>query len=132
MKSKSKSNLTITFWVVFLMINFKDLILIFYIWVSNTTIEGIVKKYNLNNTLLLLLGVWPKKNGFSILEHFFPFSWQCLLPSLALATVSISFVATSFAHIASTFLKIYVPQFQPRSRHGPTLIHFGGQQESKS
>jgi hypothetical protein len=42
--------------------NFEDLILMSCIWVPNTTKEGTMKKkVNLNNTLLLLLGVWPKK-----------------------------------------------------------------------
>ena len=35
---------------------------LFYIWVLNTTTKVIMrKKPNLNNTLLLLLGLWPKK-----------------------------------------------------------------------
>ena len=51
-----KPNLVITFWAILLMIIFEELILIFYIWVPKT--------------LLLLLGVWPKNYGFSILEHF--------------------------------------------------------------
>ena len=38
MKSMSKSYIAITFWVVFLMISYEDLILIFYSWVPNTTI----------------------------------------------------------------------------------------------
>ena len=40
MKSTSKPNLAITFWAIFLMINFEDFILIFYIRVFNTTFEG--------------------------------------------------------------------------------------------
>ena len=53
------------------MMSFEDLILIFYIWIPNTTIEGTMKKKsNSNNTLPLLLGVWPKHYGFSIHEHF--------------------------------------------------------------
>ena len=39
-----KPNLAITFWAICLIINFEDLILIFYSWVPNTTIEGTVKK----------------------------------------------------------------------------------------
>jgi hypothetical protein len=41
--------------------NFKGLIWVFYIWVLKTTIEATMrKKFNLNNILLPLLGVWPK------------------------------------------------------------------------
>ena len=66
-----KLDLAIIFWAILLMINFEDLMLIFYIWVPNTTIECAMKtKSNLNNSLLLLLGVWPKNYGFSVLEHF--------------------------------------------------------------
>jgi len=36
--------LAIIFWVVLLMISFEDLTWIFYIWVSNTTIEDTMKK----------------------------------------------------------------------------------------
>ena len=39
----SKPYLAVTFWAILLMISFEDLILIFYIWVPNTTIEGIMK-----------------------------------------------------------------------------------------
>ena len=60
-----KSNLAITLWADLLMITFEDLVLIFYIWVPNTTIEGTMKKKsNSNNTMLLLLGNWPKKLWF--------------------------------------------------------------------
>ena len=44
MKSTSKPYIAITFWIVFLMISFEDLIFIFYIWMPNTTIEGTKKK----------------------------------------------------------------------------------------
>ena len=55
------------------MIFFEDLILIFYIQVPNTTMEGTMKKKsNLHDTVLLLFGVWPKTNyGFSISEHIY-------------------------------------------------------------
>jgi hypothetical protein len=58
----SKPDSTICFWASSLMISFEDLNLIFYIWVVNTTIEVIILggKSNLNNTLLLLLGLWRK------------------------------------------------------------------------
>jgi len=61
------------FWASLLMISFKGLNLMFFIWLSNTTIEVIVgeKKANLNKSLLLLLGIWPEKYGISILEHYF-------------------------------------------------------------
>lgn len=36
------------------------------------------KKHNLNNILLLLLGLWPKNYSFGVLEHFF---WS-ILPCL--------------------------------------------------
>ena len=76
MQSTSKTNLTITFWAILLMTSFKYLTLIFS---PNTTIKG-AKTSNLNNTLLLLLGVWTKKIGFSIGEHFFSYTWPWLLP----------------------------------------------------
>ena len=63
-----KPNLAIIFWVVFLMISFEDIMLIFYVWVSNTTIEGAMKIEK--NTLLLLLDVWTKIYGLSIPELF--------------------------------------------------------------
>ena len=58
----SKPDSTICFWASSLMISFEDLNLIFYIWVVNTTIEVIILggKSSLNNTLLLLLGLWRK------------------------------------------------------------------------
>ena len=65
-----KPDLAITFWVVLLIISFEDLILIFYIWVPNTTIKDFMRKSNLNNTLLLYLGIWPKNYGFNIPEHY--------------------------------------------------------------
>ena len=66
-----KPNLVITFWASLWLISSKDLILIFYIWLSNTTTEvSMKKKSNLNDTLLLLLGIWPKLYDFSIMEHF--------------------------------------------------------------
>ena len=49
---------------IVLMISFENHILVFYIWLLNTTIKGSMKKTNLNNTLLLLLGIWPKKSWF--------------------------------------------------------------------
>ena len=56
----SKPNPTMCFWASLFMISFEDLNLIVYIWVFNTTIEVTVKKeFNSNNTLLLLLGLWP-------------------------------------------------------------------------
>ena len=42
----SKSDLAITFWAIFLGINFEHIFLIFYIWVCNTTIEGTMKEKN--------------------------------------------------------------------------------------
>jgi hypothetical protein len=54
MKTSPKPFLAITFWARIL----EDLILIFYIWVSITKKEGTMKKSNLKNTLLLLLGIW--------------------------------------------------------------------------
>ena len=41
---RPKPNLAITLWVVLFMISFEDIILISYIWVPNTTIEGTMKK----------------------------------------------------------------------------------------
>ena len=37
----SKLYLAIIFWAILLMISFENLILIFYIWIPNTTMEGI-------------------------------------------------------------------------------------------
>ena len=37
---RPKAYLAITFWAILLMISFEDLILIFYIWVPNTTVKG--------------------------------------------------------------------------------------------
>ena len=45
-----KPYLAIYFWVLFLMIRFEDVILIFYIWPLNTTIEGTMKKYSISIT----------------------------------------------------------------------------------
>ena len=42
------------------MVSFKDLILLFYIWVLNITIEVTMKLVNLENILHLLLRVWLK------------------------------------------------------------------------
>ena len=39
-----KPDLVITFWASLLRTSSEDLILIFYIWVPNTTIEGAMKK----------------------------------------------------------------------------------------
>ena len=73
----------ITFWAIFLKISFKDLILILYIWVPNTTIEGTMNCFsNLSNTLLLLLGVWPKNLWFLYTRAFFPY-WSMYLTMLA-------------------------------------------------
>ena len=66
-----KLDSTIFFWASLLMISFEDLNLILYIWVFNTTIDVIMKKIQSNKILLFFLGLWPKKHGFSILEHFF-------------------------------------------------------------
>ena len=41
------------------------------------------KKFNLNNILLLLLGIWPKNYGCSLLEHLFGplyHAWAQLIP----------------------------------------------------
>ena len=39
-----KPNLATTFWALLLIISFEDLVLVFYIWVPNTTIKGAMKK----------------------------------------------------------------------------------------
>jgi hypothetical protein len=63
--------------------NFEDLILMSCIWVPNTTKEGTMKKkVNLNNTLLLLLAVWPNKLRFYNIRAFFTYTWPCLLPRI--------------------------------------------------
>ena len=50
---------------MFSLIIFLDLILIFYIWVPNTTIKETMKfKQH------FALDVWPKNNGFSLYKHF--------------------------------------------------------------
>ena len=45
--------------------------LISYIWVPCTTMEGTMKNKKLNNTLLMFWVLDHKNDGFSILEHFF-------------------------------------------------------------
>ena len=53
------------------MISFKKLILIFYTQVSNTTLEiNMKKEAKANITLILLLGVWPKKNVYWIYSEY--------------------------------------------------------------
>ena len=62
------------------MLSFEDLILLFYIWVFNTTIEEfeiIMKETNLDNTLLLNIGVWPQKM-VSYIEALFGSTLPCL------------------------------------------------------
>ena len=44
-------NLAICFWASLLMISFEDLILIFYIWVFNTTIEVVMKESPIQTTI---------------------------------------------------------------------------------
>lgn len=39
-----------------------------------------VKKINKNNTFLLLVGVWPKKQWFQYIGAFSLCTWPCLLP----------------------------------------------------
>ena len=58
------------------MISFEDLILMLYVRVPNTTIEGTMKKISkLNNTLLLLLGVRPnKKLWLKYIGALFPYT----------------------------------------------------------
>jgi hypothetical protein len=73
---RSKLYLVNCFYASLLMISFEDLILIFCIWVHNLTIEVIVKKYILNNILLLLIGVWLRK---SWLPYTGALSWSTLL-----------------------------------------------------
>ena len=73
-----KSYLVITFWAIFLLIIFEDLILIFHIWVHNTTIEGAMK--NIQFKQYFATSVWPYNDGFSVLEHIFLYTWPCLLP----------------------------------------------------
>ena len=73
---------TICFWASMFMISLANLNIIFYIWVFNITIEVIMKKIkttkNPNNTLLLLLNLWPKTLSFSIPEHFLgPLYYAC-------------------------------------------------------
>jgi hypothetical protein len=66
----SKLDLVITFWAILLIISFKDHILIFNIWLPNTTIEGAIRAIShINFTLLPHLGVWPKQLCFSVPEH---------------------------------------------------------------
>ena len=79
MNFASKLDSTICFWASLLMLNIEIFNLIFYIWLFNTTLEVIIKKFNLNKGLLLLLGLWPKY-GFSISEHYFgPLYHACTL-----------------------------------------------------
>ena len=64
MKSMSKPYLAIIFWAVILIISIEDLILIFYIWVPNTIIQGDMEKNPVKKNLLLLLAIQPKKLRF--------------------------------------------------------------------
>ena len=57
LKSTSKTKFSHYLLSNSLMISFVDLVLIFYIWVPNTIIKDVMKKYNLKYTLLLLLGI---------------------------------------------------------------------------
>ena len=67
-----KLELAITFWAVFLMISCEDIILIFYIWILNTTMEGTMKISNLTDILLLLFGHLTKKCMFLVyIKAFF-------------------------------------------------------------
>ena len=67
---RSKLYLVKCFYTSLLMIVFEDLILMFYIWVPNLTIEVII--------LVLLLGVWPRKPRLCIPEHLFgPLYYAC-------------------------------------------------------
>ena len=66
MKSMSKPYLAIIFWALILIISIEDLILIFYIWVPNTIIQGDIEKKFIQSkkNLLLLLAIQPKKLWF--------------------------------------------------------------------
>ena len=79
----SKPNSTICFCGSLFMTSFKDLTLIFYPLVFNTTIEVIMKKKNtnLNNTLLLLFGLFgPKKLWLYNTGVLFGSTLPCLHP----------------------------------------------------
>ena len=117
----SKPNSTMSFSTSLLMISFKGLNLIFYIWLFNTTIKVIVgeKKANLNKTLLLLLGIWSKKYGINIwstiLVHFTMFA-----PTKS----TITLVLTFWVHMHTLFIiKKNNPLFLDDHKHPPNHVY---------
>ena len=93
MKFKSKTIFNHFLLSITFKIKFEDLNLIFYMWVFNIIIKVIMEriKSNLNNTLLQLLGVWPKNYGFSIPEHFFVYLTKRHLHSSTTLNMKFSF-----------------------------------------
>ena len=63
------------------MISFEDLIVIVYIWVPNTTMEGIIKKMQFKQHFALLLGIWPTKNMILIYWSIFSVYLSVLAPT---------------------------------------------------
>ena len=59
---RPKLDLVITFWAIFWMISFEDLI--FYIWVCNTIIAGTMKKKSNLNNIFTTFRCWPKNLWF--------------------------------------------------------------------
>ena len=68
-------------WPLLLIMNIEVLILMFYIWLLNTTTLGTVKKkIHLNNIFLLVLGIGQYNASIFILEHFLgPLYYACTL-----------------------------------------------------
>ena len=61
------------FFRLLLMISFEDLILVFYIWILDTTLEVIIKKFKLKNIYYYLYcrRLTQKNYEFKVLKHLF-------------------------------------------------------------
>ena len=92
------------------MINFEDLIRIFYIWVPNTTIKDTMDKIQLKQHSATIFRRLTKKkvDGFSVLEHFFPYPWPWVLPTWEKA-LSVNIGESSMSDFTSSKeCKLYV------------------------
>ena len=89
-----KPDSIICFWASLSMMSFQDPNLIVYFWIFNTTTKVIMEKTpNLNNTWLLLLGLWPKQSWFQYTIALFWSTLACLYPLAFLyLTQSLSYI----------------------------------------
>ena len=62
------------------MISFEDLILIFYIWVPNTTIKGTIKEVQFKQHFATTFKRLTKKIMIFVYHSIFPYTWPCVLP----------------------------------------------------